>query len=531
MRFGKKIFFTMILTIILLSTNVYAMSITQNTTDKEIILDKINLTDLIGNNDAAEDIDPTVDLMISVKIKEIRAFDKIDKFTNPDFYVKVIINDKEIKSDIWRNQNHVTEQWNTPFIDVPDEQEWVNVTIQLWDSDFPFNNLCDIANNDNSNPNRKDITVMYNLKTGHWFGDDMIATPNSWSVDYSGYGRANGCDDNSIYEEDLDCELWFDIIQNDIDGDGIPYWTETQVFKTDPYVDDRGRDDDNDSVPIEWEFKWGQRLGYDYHNDNYVFYWDYDPFVYNDFKAMDPDGDSINNIEEYLTSRYGSDPNRKDIFVELDQMEAGPNGEKASVLSDGSKELMYKAFNRQNIVLHIDDGSWEDSGSDMIPFDETTYADWGTQNSELDRLYQKYFVNSSDYIWRRGVFHYGIFIYNSSVVGGNAFGSNRYQISRTYLEKKDKFPWPLVGSTDVVYASAYMHELGHTLGLTWLLGHDPSAHHPWQIAWWKDRPYKSIMNYGYMYGTIWNLVDYSDGSHGKNDFDDWSNINFGYFEQ
>ena len=39
------------------------------------------------------------------------------------------------------------------------------------------------------------------------------------------------------------------------------------------------------------------------------------------------------------------------------------------------------------------------------------------------------------------------------------------------------------------------------------------------------------MNYGYMYGTIWNLVDYSDGSHGKNDFDDWSNINFGYFEQ
>ena len=71
---------------------------------------------------------------------------------------------------------------------------------------------------------------------------------------------------------------------------------------------------------------------------------------------------------------------------------------------------------------------------------KTTYADWGTQNSELDQLYQKYFVNSSDYSWRRGVFHYGIFIYNSSVVGGNAFGSNRYQISTTYLEEKDKFP-------------------------------------------------------------------------------------------
>jgi hypothetical protein len=38
------------------------------------------------------------------------------------------------------------------------------------------------------------------------------------------------------------------------------------------------------------------------------------------------------------------------------------------------------------------------------------------------------------------------------------------------------------------------------------------------------------MNYGYMYGSIWNLVDYSDGSRGKNDFDDWNNIDYSYFE-
>ncbi|MCJ7571448.1 MAG: hypothetical protein MUO82_06185 [Candidatus Thermoplasmatota archaeon] len=131
MKFGIKIFFTIILTIFLLSTNVYAMNINQKTTEKEIPLDKINLADLLKNNDATVNIDPTVDLKISVKIKEIRAFDKIDKFSDPDFYVKVIINDEEIKSNIWRNQNHVTEEWSTPFIDVPDDQEWVNVTIQL----------------------------------------------------------------------------------------------------------------------------------------------------------------------------------------------------------------------------------------------------------------------------------------------------------------------------------------------------------------------------------------------------------------
>ena len=527
MKFVKKIFLTMILVIFLLSSNVYAIKITQNTTEKEITVDKMDIVNLIKNNEEIQDIDPTVDLMISVKIKEIRAFDKIDKFSDPDFYVKVFINEVETTSKIWRNQNHVTEEWSTPFIDVPDEQEWVNVTIQLWDSDFPFDKLCDIKGITNYNPNTRAITVVYNLKTGHWFGDDIMTLPNSWSLDYSGYGRANGCDDNSIYEEDFDCELWFDIIQNDIDGDGFPYWTETEIFKTDPNVDDRGRDDDGDGIPIEWEFKWGLQIREDHHHDTYVFYWEYDPFIYNNHSYIDLDDDSINNYEEYLTSRYGSDPNRKDIFVELDQMQAGPNDEIESILPEGSKELIYKAFNRQNIVIHIDDGSFVDTGSEIIPFDN---IDDNTSYGECNNFYNEYFLHGDEENWRRGVFHYGLVLFNASFPGF-CFRNNAYQISSKGMEKKVKLPFPITGSRDVVYASAYMHELGHTLGLTWLLGHETSGYYPWQPLWWKARPYKSIMNYGYMYGGIWNLVDYSDGSHGKNDFDDWSNINFGYFEQ
>jgi hypothetical protein len=528
MKFRKKIFFTMIFTFFLLSSNVYALNITQKTTRKEITLNDIYLKDFIKNNYKTEDIDPTVDLMISVKIKEIRAFDKIDKFSDPDFYVKVIINDVEkITSKIWRNKIHVTEEWSTPFIDVPDEKEWVNVTIQLWDSDLVLDKLCDIAGSDNYNINRREINVMYNLKTGHWFGDDMLTLPNSWSVDYSGYGRANGCDDNSIYEEDFDCELWFDIIQNDIDGDGLPFWIETEIFKTDPNVDDRGRDDDEDNIPIEWEYKWGLRSRYEHHHNQIVFYWEYDPFEYNDYKNIDPDGDSINNYEEYLTRRYNSDPFRKDIFVELDQMNGGVNGEIVSVLPDGAKELIYKAFNRQNIVMHIDDGSTKDSGSEMIPFDNigdnTTYI-------ELNQIYNKYFLHDNEQNWREGVFHYGLVIYNSTFPGF-CFRNNAFQISSKGMEVKVKMPFPITGNRDVIYASAYMHELGHTLGLNWLLGHDISGYYAWQPLWWKSRPYKSIMNYGYMYGAFLNLVDYSDGSRGKNDFDDWSNIDFDYFEQ
>lgn len=486
------------------------------------------------NSYAIADADPLEDVKVKVSINEIRALDVIDKHSDPDFFVKVIINDVSFKSPIYRNQKHISDvNWSCE-LDVPDDQEFVNITIQLWDWNLGFNTLCDIACDDNSNPDRKDLQLMYSIRSGHWIGDDMIYTPHSWSMDLSGYGRGNGCDDNSIYVDDNDCEIFFDITQSDIDHDGLPYWVETEVFHTDPTVNDLGRDDDGDGVPIEWEYKWGYVLDYRHNHDTGEYEishdWIYDPFEYNDHKHLDPDGDSIDNVEEYLTSQWNSDPFRKDVFVELDQMQAGQDRQIASMLPEESKELITQAFNRQNIVFHLDDGSWEQSGSDMIPFDNETDGDWGNSNNELNQIYQHYFIDNAPADWRVGVFHYGVVIYQSSVVNGNAFGSNRYQISAKGMEQKALLPFPLTGNRAVVYASAYMHELGHSLGLTWLFGHDEGAYYPWQPLWWKSRPYRSIMNYGYMYGSYCNLIDYSDGSHGKNDFDDWSNIDYSYFE-
>ena len=81
----------------------------------------------------------------------------------------------------------------------------------------------------------------------------------------------------------------------------------------------------------------------------------------------------------------------------------------------------------------------------------------------------------------------------------------------------------------MVYASAYMHECGHTLGI--FHGNTPGCDdqqslYPWQLNWWKYRAYKSVMNYGYTY----QMLDYSDGSRGKNDFDDWNRIDFRFFQ-
>lgn len=530
----RYIFLTLLFVMLI---NPLTSAINQTTPE---IQEKNNIdTKLLPNHipqtQSLEDLDPLTDIHVTVTIDEIRALDEIDKHTDPDFFVKVFINEEKFTSPIWKNENHLENINWACDLDVPDTEEFVYITIELWDWNLGFNTRCDIASNDNQDTRRKELNLQYSLKSGHWIGDDMIYTPHSWYTDLSGYGRGNGCDDNSIYSDDNDCEIFFDITQTDYDHDGMPYWTETNIFQTDPTVDDRGRDDDKDGVPIEWEYKWGHEFGWQYNDeiDDYEIghFWMYSPFEYNDHENLDPDGDSINNLEEYLTSQWGSDPFRKDIFVELDQMEEGPNGEPASVLSDTSKELMEKSFSRQNILLHLDDGTWSNTGSDMIPFDVETEASWDTPNNELDRIYQRYFLNNAPDDWRTGVFHYGVVIYQSSVVNGNAFGSNRFQISAKGLAKKARMPFPLTGDKDVVFASAYMHELGHSLGLMWLLGHDGGGYYIWQPLWWKSRPYRSIMNYGYMYGTICNLVDYSDGSRGKNDFDDWSNIDYSYFEE
>ncbi|HEC82463.1 MAG TPA: hypothetical protein ENI53_01075 [Thermoplasmatales archaeon] len=56
-----------------------------------------------------EDFDPLVDIIVTVEIKEIRSLetkylgrtiDKIDEFSEPDFYVKVFINGEEFKSPV-----------------------------------------------------------------------------------------------------------------------------------------------------------------------------------------------------------------------------------------------------------------------------------------------------------------------------------------------------------------------------------------------------------------------------------------------
>ena len=477
-----------------------------------VLISTIGMPAISLNEELTDDFDPLVDLEVTVSILKIRSLEKedpqvytreiIDEHSDPDFYLKITIDDEEFVSPVWDDTKYVyTPEWSATC-NVPDDVETVDITIQLWDKadqGDTTDRLCDISKDSGASDDSYDVELTYSIATGHWTGDDMIG-------DSSGYGRLNGCDDGSIYEPERDCELWFEIYQNGADNDTIPYWTEVHTFKTDPTVDNTGEDSDNDGVPIEWEWRWN-----------------YDPGHWDNHSVIDPENDGIDNYEEFLTSQWFSDPYRKDLFVELDQMEDGPNGE-SSRLPEGSKEILYTAYDRQNVVYHLDDGSWgAGSGSDLIPFDELTECSW-RETDELDQIYLDYFIKDNESSWRRGVFHYGVVIYQSSLVNGNMFGPNRYQISAKGMEEKTaQFPWL---KRDIVYASAYMHEMGHTLDFWPIPGHNRMSYYPWQIGWWISRPYKSCMNYGYMYTT----VDYSDGSRPFGDFDDWERMDLTYFQ-
>jgi hypothetical protein len=470
-----------------------------------------NVNSSLVTSNIQEDLDPLTDITVTVQIQAIRFLEKEEPadpgkvlaktffFRNflskqvtlqddPSFFVKVYINEEEYISNIWSDTKYVYNPDWSATLNVPDEEEFVDIKIQLLD--FANNNVfCDISPDKTSSDEGRDAEIIYSVKTGHWAGDDALE-------DSSGYGRLSGTDDGTIYENDNDCELWFDIYQNDYDNDNIPYWTEVNIYDTDPETTNSG-DPDNDEIPVEWEYKWG-----------------YNPFIAQNHKNLDPDSDSINNYEEYLTSEWFSDPYRKDVFVEMDKMADGPNGEK-TYFPVAAKELIATAFDRQNIIYHLDMG--EMGGYDLVPFDD----DIG--RNDLGNIYVKYFLHGDENNWRRGVFHYGLVIYYEDIPG-YMFRPNAYQIASKGME--DKFSTYSWLDRDIVYASAYMHELGHTFNFNPIPGHDDFSKYPWQAGYWINRPYKSCMNYGWMY----QMVDYSDGSRASPDIDDWSRINYQYFE-
>ncbi|UCF13527.1 MAG: hypothetical protein JSW06_04515, partial [Thermoplasmatales archaeon] len=111
-----------------------------------------------------DDLDPLVDIEVTVEIQQIRAFDKddkqfgflpfypiffkreyIDRESDPDFFVKVLINNEESISNTWHDTKYIYDPQFSATLDVPDDEEFVTVKIQLWDWNDNGDVLCDIG--------------------------------------------------------------------------------------------------------------------------------------------------------------------------------------------------------------------------------------------------------------------------------------------------------------------------------------------------------------------------------------------------
>ncbi len=424
------------------------------------------------------DVDPLVDLAIDIHIERVR---KIVIEEEPSFSIKIMVGEQSWEGEIVFHGYDVMELCTAHF-DVPDDKEEILILIEVWEGERKG----DISADGES------LEIIYNARTGSWNGDDFVE-------DASGYGHSSGCEDGDI--TDLDYEIWFDIKFNDYDNDGLTYWEEVNVYGTDPEESDLGEDYDNDSLPIEWEDKYG-----------------YDPFSRDNHVRLDSDVDGLTNVEEYEMKGWFADPFRQDIFIEVDCM-APANGIQ-HIMPKKSIQMLYSAFTKHNIVLLLDDGCM--GGSDEIPLDEA--LDW----DELREIYETYFLHNDQNNSRKGVFHYAIIcheiVFWRRPAGGMNFMRDAFVIGSAYIQK-----WrPSKEGMEIAHASLFMHELGHSLDLNHYIGVDNEhTRFPWQLQYWLFGNYKSCMNYRYAF----TLIDYSDGTHGFLDYDDWGTLDLQRFER
>jgi parallel beta-helix repeat protein len=262
-----------------------------------------------------------------------------------------------------------------------------------------------------------------------------------------------------------------------------------------------GNDSDGDGAPDWWETQWG-----------------YNPYVWDDHAHLDPDGDGLTNLEECYMAPTNASPFHKDVFLEFDWV-TSTQSNVTNKPQQADLSTMIAAFAKHNITLHVDTGNL--GGGEEIPMHPyVTFSD-------VVDLYWDYFLHNNLNNPRQRIFHYGLVCDHSDGNGYAVFGwdnLNSFIIAAQQLVTNQ----PL-RQRDWLIVCGSMHELGHTFGLTAkrFIGIDDKATlKPIYKEFWEMLPYRSVLNYFYTY----SFLDYSDGTHGPHDFNDWGNIDFSFFK-
>ncbi len=439
---------------------------------------------------------------VVVDIKRVRTMTVNEN--EPQVYFKIYINgeDSVWGSEVYKGKD-IWFEWPAAAKTIDyDPNGIIPIQIEVWEKKALIDKACDISKGKSPYLAGKTINLFYDIKRGEWTGNDYCGDKN-------GYGHCSGFEDGN--EEENDCEIWFDIYQWGYRGwwgneDRLTYWEKVNVYHLNASMNYNGMDFNGDGIPIEWEDKYG-----------------FDPFAESNISDEDSDDDGLSNIEEWKTSQWLSNPFSKDIFIEIDGMQPKHPRGKPYIFPKESQQLLCNAFARHNITVHIDDGNLC-GGGDLIPFDE------GMSGNELMAARFKYFLNENENNWKRGVFHYAIICHQmewfNRPAGGRMFYVDGHCVGGQYVRN---WAWMfyLQGSNYYkAFASVFMHELGHTLGLMSFEGIDnDNSRFPWNEEFWEWGPYKSCMNYRYVY----KLVDYSNGDDDDHDQNDWGIIDLTRF--
>lgn len=401
---------------------------------------------------------------------------------------------------LWLNRCNVT--WNTHFgIYLSDSSEDITIS---------------------------ECNVSYNFRYGIYISEKSVASIHFNNI-YNNRLYGIYCEDSSLNAQ---CNWWGSLLgpsRYEIGiGDRVSHegkntryrpWLKHPVpnagstWKLDPFyhinisVENRkvipvnGNDSDGDSIPDWWEEKYG-----------------YNPEVWDDHRYLDPDNDALSNIEEYYMYEFGADPFHRDIFLEFDWIGL-KDGDDTNKLPSRYVNKLVNVFKKHNITLHIDVGNLG-GGEGIVKKQPLTYSD-------IVDIYWDYFLHNDIDNPRKGIFHYGLVCYYGPGPGFAFIGLDNldsFLIASEMQKEKHKLL-----SRQRLIAGGSIHELGHTMGLT-VDDHDGIDNRGATVIpsleFMKYKNYKSCLNYLYTY----IIIDYSDGTHGRNDFDDWSNLDFYFFK-
>ena len=280
--------------------------------------------------------------------------------------------------------------------------------------------------------------------------------------------------------------------KSDTDGDGLSDGAEVNERPTDPVVADTDGDGLDDGAEVR-----------EYGTDPTTADIDADSLadgrevsLGTDPTSEDTDGDGFNDgVEVHDESMLaGSDPTRKDVFLEIDYM-AGTS------VPEQELEAVKRAF--ENAPVENPDGT-HGINLHVRTGDAPVESDPATSLVDYVSSYYESARDGSGY----GYYHALVVREVPDSGGGNRVGLTSTGIDGMLVEHRPD---------RVRVAKTLMHELGHNLGL------HPSTHRGVDSYDVPPKRYPSVMNY-HRLGSCDCHYDYSDGTHGPGDFDDWSRI-------